>query len=148
MKLVTFPLDFIGQPPMLEPKHRKLHDLAVQYVWANVQGGSEINLSLFNKVFVCAEVDENNDPVAVHGVTGYGLRVDIPLFRSTNPVATAKLHKRLHQTLADQGMLGQEVFIHISGKESEDQRWSSWHTELEKAGATPADRYKVVVKAV
>jgi hypothetical protein len=139
-KIKIVPLDFMGQGACLQPVNQKLHDLTVAYCREELQNGEQLNLSLLNKVFVAVELDEHEAPVKVHGISGVQMRVDIPLFRATHSLATTKLHQRLHSYLADQGILGQEVFIHLSSKELPEQRCEGWEAEVEAAQLTPADR--------
>lgn len=140
-----FPLDFLGQGALLQPKDQRLHDMAVDYLMREVTG--DVNLASFNRVFIAAEVDESGEPVKVEGVTGFCMRPDIALYRATSAAATAKLHHRWHTYFADNGLLGQEVFLHLSDKESPEQRCSNWNQEMMKAEAVPADRYLVKVRA-
>lgn len=146
MSVKVFPLDFMtGDGAILVPKDQKLHDMAVDYCAREVNG--DVNLSKFSKVFIAAEVDDSGQPMNVQGVTGYVLRPDIALYRSTSAAATAKLHHRWHTFFADNGIIGQEVFIHLNDKETPEQRCSKWHQELEAAQATPAHRFLVTVRA-
>lgn len=141
-----FPLDFF--PPngaLIQPRDQALHDAAVDYCMKNVSG--DVNLGLFQKVFVAAEFNEETETYTVEGVTGFIMRPDISLFRATSAAATAKLHHRWHTFFADNGILGQEVFIHLSEKEQPEQRCANWTQEMGKAEATPADRYLVKVRA-
>lgn len=142
----VFPLDFLGQGALLQPKNEKLHDMAIEY--CNRELAAEVDLSKFAKVFVAAEVDESGAPVKVTGITGYGMRPDISLFRATSDAATVKLHHRWHTFFADNGCLDEEVLIHLSGKDTPEQRCSKWDKELEAAKAIPADRYLVKVRAM
>lgn len=143
MTLKVLPLDFLGQGALLQPKDPWLHDLAVDYCARELK--DEVNLSQFNKVWVTAELDDSGKPMKIHGICGYVMRVDISMFRATHPGATAKMHHRLHQYFADQGILGHDVFIYLNEKETDEQRCANWKWEMEAAGAVPADRYKVVV---
>lgn len=147
MRIRVFPIDFLGQWPLLEPKDRNLHDLAVEYCARELS--EELNFAKLNKVWVTAVVDENGKPIEVTGITGYVLKADIPVFRvsGNNAVRSTKmLEDRLHAYFADQGMLGQEVFLHISSKETPEQRCPNWEQSLIDAGATPADRLSVIVR--
>ena len=154
MSVKVFPIDFIGQGALLQPKDEQLHAMALDFCKRELVGG-EVNLSKFNRVWVAAEVDEGGKPIEILGITGWVYRVDIPVFRALNSAATAKLHQRLHTYFADQGCLGTmdgsvettEVFIHLSSKETPEQRCANWSEELAAAGAVPADRFIVKVAA-
>jgi hypothetical protein len=140
-----FPLDFLGQGALLQPKDGRLHDLAIDFCAKQLT--EEVNLSQFGKVFIAAETD-NGTPVAVEGITGYAMRPDISLFRAISARATAKLHHRWHTFFADNGILGSDVFIHLSNKETPEQRCANWNNELMAALAIPADRFLVKVRAM
>lgn len=143
----VFPLDFF--PPnqaLIQPKDQHLHDLAVEFCLREVN--TEINLSNYEKVYVAAEVDETQKPVKVEGVSGYVWRPDICLYRAISARATAKLHYRWHTYFADKGILGQQVLIHLDGKETPEQRCANWNNELMAAKAVPADRFLVEVRAM
>lgn len=144
----VFPIDFLGRDAMLQPKNPELFNLAVEFCKKELlpqEDGLPLNLAHFEKVWVAAEVDESGKPVSVCGITGWRYKPDIPLFRTINAAATTKLHHRLHNYFADNGCIGAEVFIHISGKESPEQRCANWENELLAAGAKPADRLSVIV---
>jgi hypothetical protein len=142
VKIEILPLDFQGQGALLEPVDHKLHDLAVEYCARELQGGSEINLARFSKVWLALA-----DGEAV-GLAGYVYRLDIPVFRVTGetPDRTTKLlTDRLRAFFQDQGFRGQEVLLHISSKERPEQRCAKWQESLKAAGAEPADRFSVKI---
>ena len=145
MSIKVFPLDFLGQGALLQPKDQCLHDLAVDFCNREIVG--DVNLARFAKVFISAEIDDSEKPVNVEGVTGHIWRPDISMFRATTDRATVKLHHRWHTYFADQGLLGEEVFIHLSSKDKPEQRCASWDQELKAAQARVADRYLVKVRA-
>lgn len=145
MNIKVFPLDFLGQGALLQPKDQQLHDLAVDFCAREVVG--DVNLSKFAKVFISAEIDDSERPVNVEGVTGFVWRPDISLYRAVTDRATSKLHHRWHTFFADQGLLGEEVFIHLNSKDTPEQRCASWQQQLEAAKAQVADRYLVRVRA-
>jgi hypothetical protein len=147
MRINVFPIDFMGQPPLWEPRDRRLHDLAIAYCQTEL--AEEINLTQLAKVWVATECNDNDKPEAVCGITGYVLRPDIPIFRVSGEHAnraTKMLNDRLQAHFADQGWRGGEVFLHISSKERPEQRCENWQQSLKQAGAEPADRYKVRVR--
>ena len=135
----VFPLDFMGQGALLQPKDQKLHDMAVDFCTKEL--ADEVNLSTYSKVFIAADEDH------VEGITGYTMRPDISLYRTISARANAKLHHRWHTYFADNGILGYEVLLHISGKDSPEQRCVNWEQELKAAKAVPADRYLIKVRA-
>ena len=155
MSVKVFPIDFLGQGAFLQPKDAQLHDMALEFCRKELQDGDKVNLSKLNKVWVAAETDENGVPLEIIGISGWCYRIDIPVFRALNSAATAKLHQRLHTYFADNGCTGTmdgnveatEVFIHLSSKETPEQRCANWDQELVAAAAVPADRYLVKVAA-
>ena len=147
MRIEVYPLDFQGQGALLEPVDRKLHDLAVEYCARELEGGDQLNLARFAKVWVAVEI-ENGEYQAVHGITGYMMRIDLPVFRvsGVNAVrATKMLADRLHAYFQDQGARGHELFIHISSKERPEQRCTRWQESLAAEGAVPADRLAIKI---
>lgn len=103
------------------------------------EGETEWDLSKFAKAWIAVK-----DGLVV-GVTAYMLRVDIAVFRSVSDRATARLNHRLHSYFADQGLLGQDIFIQFS-KQDEAKLCANWQKEFERAGISPANRYMVRVK--
>lgn len=139
-----FPLDFLGQGALIQPKDQNLHDMAVNYCSRELT--EDVNLSQFAKVFIAAETKDET-PVSVHGITGFVWRPDISLFRATCDAATVKLHRRWHSHFADNGLLGNNVLLHLSSKDTPEQRCANWNQELIAAHAVAADRYLVKVRA-
>lgn len=137
------PLDFMGQAPLLEPVDRKLHDSAVDYCNRELQNGSEINLSKFSKVWVARDGEE------VVGIAGFVWRLDVPMFRATGTKVarvTEALAGRIRSHFQDAfGARGVEAFIHLSSKETPEQRCEKWQESLAKFGAVPADRFSVKI---
>lgn len=147
MRIQVFPIELMGQAPLFEPKDRKLHDLAVEYCARELS--EPVNFSQLWRVWVSAVVDAEGKPIEVTGITGAVYRPDITLFRVSGKNAkrsTKMLEERLHAFLADQGLRGAEVFIHISSKETPEQRCPNWEDSLLSAKANPADRYSVIVR--
>ena len=153
MSIKVFPIDFLGKDALLQPKDAQLHDMALEFCRKELVQDENFNLARFNKAWVAAEVGDDGKPTEILGITGYVYRIDIPVFRALNAAATAKLHQRLHTFFADNGCLGTidgsveptEVFIHLSSKETPEQRCANWSEELMAAGAVPADRFIVKV---
>ncbi|HXF14709.1 MAG TPA: hypothetical protein VN517_16250 [Terriglobales bacterium] len=147
MNLKVLPIDFLGQGAMLEPKDRELHDMAVDYCNRELQNGHEVNLSKFSKVWVVVEM-EGTTYKKVVGLSGWVWRVDIPIFRVTGEAvdrATMMLTERIRSYMEDQGARDSEVFIHLSSKETPEQKCKNWDKSLALVGAVPADRYAVKV---
>ncbi len=132
------PLDFLSDGGFFQPKDRELHDKAEAFAKRQIVG--EVNFVKFNKVWVAMENGE------VVGLAAYVTRADVPLFRTVTDRATTLIAHRLNDFFCDQGMRGQEVLLHLSSKETPEQRCANWQKELEAAGAVPADRFSVVVK--
>lgn len=147
MRIEVIPLDFIGQGALLEPADPKLHDMAVEYCARELEGGDQLNLAKFQKCWV-AVVMENDQYQEIVGITGYVMRIDLPVFRvsGANAVrATKMLTDRLHAFFQDQGARGHELFIHISSKERPEQRCAKWQESLASQKATPADRLAIKI---
>lgn len=83
----------------------------------------------------------------VTGVTAILHRIDIAVYRSTTARGNAKLNQRLHSFLADQGLLGQDVFIQFASGDP-SKMCANWAQEMKRAGARPANRYIVKVKPI
>ena len=138
----VLPIDFMGQPPLLEPVDQSLHDMAVDYCQRELQGGSEINFAKFTKVWVVREDEE------IVGIAGFVWRLDVPVFRVTGKHAdraTAALVDRIRGHFQDIGARGMEAFVHISSKERPEQRCDKWQESLSRIGAVPADRFTVKI---
>jgi hypothetical protein len=142
MRIEIIPLDFLGQGALLEPADPKLHDLAVEYCARELEGGKDLNLARFNKCWIALAEGE------VVGISGFVWRIDLPIFRvsGTNAArATKMLTDRIRAYFQDQGCRGQELFLHISSKETPEQRCTKWEESLAAAPAVPADRYSVKI---
>lgn len=142
MRIDIIPIDFIGQGALLEPADAKLHDLAVNYCKRELQDGDKLNLARFAKVWVA--ISENE----VVGIAGFQYRLDIPVFRVSgdNAVrATKMLSDRLRAHFQDLGYRGHEAFLHISQKESPEQRCTKWAESLKAVKAVPADRFSITI---
>ncbi len=144
----VLPIDFVGQGALLEPADVKLHDMAVEYCSLELEKGDELNLAKFSKCWVAVQV-EANEYKKILGITGYVMRIDLPVFRVTGDtqnrvdVTTHLMAERLHSYFQDMGCRGQELFLHISSKERPEQRCEKWQESLAIEGATPADRFSV-----
>lgn len=146
-RLAVLPIDFMGQGALLEPVDRKLHDMAVDYCARELQGGENLDLTRFAKVWVTVSI-EDDKYIEIFGITGYVLRPDLPVFRVTGDKpdrVTQMMADRLHAYFQDQGCRGQELFLHISSKETPEQRCGKWEESLKIQGATPADRFLVKI---
>ena len=147
MRIEVIPIDFMGQPPLYEPKERELFDMAIEY--CNRELAEQFDFVNLNKVWVSVICDDEGKPQEVIGITGTVLKADIPIFRVSGPNAkraTKMLEQRLHSYFADQGMRGHEVFLHISSKETPEQKCPAWEESLLAAKAVPADRFSVIVR--
>ena len=85
----------------------------------------------------------------VCGITAFRMVPDITHFRVSGPNAarsTKMLTDRLQAFFADQGLRGSYVLLHLSGKETPEQRCYRWEESMKAAGAIPADRYMVEVR--
>jgi hypothetical protein len=147
MTIKVLPIDFIGQAPLFEPADTKLHDLAVEYCAQNLQGGADLNLGKFNKVWVVVYM-EGEEYKEILGISGFVWRIDLPIFRVTGKrvdYSTQILIDRMRAFFQDNGARGTEVFLHISSKETPEQRCEEWTESLAAVNAVPADRFAVKV---
>ena len=135
----VIPLDFLGQGALLEPADRRLHDLAVDYCARELRGGDKLNLTQFAKVWVGLKDGE------VKGITGYILKPDVPLFRSTDLDVLRALGQRLNSYFADNGARGREVLMYI-GNERAEQRCPQWRAMLKEFNAQSGRRVIFEVK--
>ena len=103
------------------------------------EGETEWNLGRFAKAWIAVEDGE------VVGVSAFLFRADIAVFRSKSNRATTRMNQRLHSYFADQGLLGQDIFIQFSA-EDQAKLCSGWKKEFERAGLKPANRFLVRVK--
>lgn len=145
MKIRIVPLEFMGSGALLEPVDHKLHDMAIEYCATNL--ANEVNLSKFNKVWV-AVIIKGTEYQEIIGITAWVWRHDVPMFRVTGKhavKATKLMEQRLRSFFEDNGARGGEVFLHISSKETPEQRCPKWKESLLKSGAVPADRFSVKV---
>ncbi|MBV9179877.1 MAG: hypothetical protein JO356_01080 [Acidobacteria bacterium] len=148
MRIAVYPLDFQGQGALLEPVDKKLHDLAVDYCARELEGGKDLNLARFAKVWVAVSLDADGSYKEILGITGYVMRIDLPVFRVSGDHAvraTKMLTDRMRGFFQDQGARGHEAFIHISSKERPEQRCAKWKESLRAVGAQPADRLSVKI---
>lgn len=104
------------------------------------EGETEWNLGLFRKAWIAVENGE------VVGVSAFIFRADIAVFRSVSDRATTRMNQRLHSYFADQGLLGQDIFIQFS-PEDQSKLCAGWKQEFERADLKPANRFLVRVKA-
>lgn len=135
----VIPLDFLGQGALLEPADPKLHDAAFQYCLRELRDGANLDFSKFAKVWVGRKDGE------VFGISGYVLRPDIPLFRSTDVDVLRALGRRMNDYFSDQGARGREVFLYI-GNEAPEQRCPEWRGMLKEFGAKSGRRVVFEVK--
>lgn len=105
------------------------------------EGETEWNLA--NRLKAWIEVEDG----VVTGVASIIRRIDIVDYRCTTARGNAKMNQRLHSYLADQGLLGQDVFIQFSSGDP-SKMCEGWEEEMERAKARPANRYLVRVKPI
>lgn len=135
----------MGEGALLQPKDQALHDLAVDYCKREL--AEEINVARLQKCWVAVEMDGEKYK-AIHGICGYVLKIDIPVFRVSGGhavAATKLLVDRMRAFFQDNGARGSEAFIHISSKETPEQRCHRWDESLRAVGAVPADRFSVKI---
>jgi len=151
MRIDAFPIDFMGTPPLYEPRDRALFDAAIEYCSRELTETpdfvrlNKVWVAIGNPVFADGKFVSGE----ICGITGYVLKPDIPVFRVSGDNAaraTKMLTDRYHAYFADQGWRGSEVFIHISSKERPEQRCSRWTESLKATNAVPAERFAVTVR--
>ena len=123
---------------------RELQDAAHGYCRRNLvlpEGEKDWNLGLFAKAWV--EVERGK----VTGVSAIMNRVDIAVYSCSTARGNARMNQRLHSYLADQGLLGQDVFIQFSSGDP-SRMCANWQKEIQRAKAVPANRYMVRVKPI
>ncbi len=141
------PIDFMGVAPLLEPVDRKLHDMTVEYCSRELKGGEDLNLAKFNKVWVIVEM-EGEEYKEILGISAFVWRIDLPIFRVTGKrvdYTTQMMIDRIRTYFTDNGARGTELLLHISSKETPEQKCEHWEESLAKAPAVPADRYSVKI---
>lgn len=144
MRIEVRPLDFEMREgfTMSQPRDMELFGKAEDY--CRRQLAAPLDLRRLGKAWVV--LDDNGDVI---GVSGFVLKADIPVFRVTGENArraTKALYDRMNAFFADQGMTGQEVFLHISSKETPEQRCAEWQDSLQSVNAIPADRFALIVR--
>jgi hypothetical protein len=139
LRIQVRPLDFDAE---LNPKDTWLFGLAAEY--CKMQLAEPVDLKKPAKIWIV--LDEQDQVI---GISGYVLKADIPIFRVTGDNsrrATKALYERMNSFFADNGMVGQEVFLHVSSKERPEQRCPAWKSSLKAVGAIKADRFILVVR--
>lgn len=137
-------LDFLRAAGYAHPADPELHRLAVQFAKDNL--AEMPDFSNYNKVWVAAEVDQNERPVAVHGALGFTMRPDLTLARMLNPKAFAVLFKRAESFFSDNGGRGSEVLLRLNLEDSPETLCPHAADSLKAAKATPAHRWAIVVR--
>lgn len=143
MIIRTFSLDFAVQGGVVHPLDTHLHKLAVEFADQELQ--DKINLSDFRKVLVTCEIDENDVPVRVLGISCGQLVFDWPVMRFVDPEAAESLFSRMRSYLEDQGLRGAGTLIHVADREPKESRCPQWREWLRKMRASKASRWQVKV---
>jgi hypothetical protein len=105
------------------------------------EGETEWNLGDRLKAWI--EVEDGE----VKGVASIIRRIDIVDYRCLTARGNCKMNQRIHSYLADQGLLGQDVFIQFSSGDPA-KMCEGWQEEMKRAEARPANRYLVKVKPI
>jgi hypothetical protein len=143
MRLRAFTVDFVKQGGIDFPVNRELHKLVVEYAEKNV--AAQFNLPDLRKVLVVCEIDDNDQPIAVHALGGCQVVVDWPVIRFTEKEAGELLMERMRSYLQDQGLSGVQTFIHVAQREPKESRCPAWKQFLKKHKAENASRWSVKV---
>ncbi len=124
--------------------NQELQDLAHAFCAKELilpEGEKEWNLGDRLKAWI--EIEDGE----VTGVASIIRRIDIVDYRCTTARGNAKMNQRLHSYLADQGLLGQDVFIQFSSGDP-SKMCEGWAEEMKRAEARPANRYLIRVKPI
>jgi hypothetical protein len=143
MRFRAFSIDFIQQGGIQFPANTLLHKLAIEYAEANIS--KQFNLADLRKVLVVCEIDENDQPVKVHALSGCQLVIDWPVLRFTDKEAGQLLMERMRAYLQDQGLSGIQTFVHVAKSEPKESRCPAWKQFLKKNKAENASRWSVQV---
>lgn len=141
------PIDWKVGVSDIEPVDAAIYEAVIAYCGAELEKMPD--LKQFKKAWAAIEFGPNDEILKVHGVTGYLMRPDVPLFRVTGEVAqraTKMLCDRLNAHFADMGWRGAEVLLYLNEKESPEQRCEKWDESLTSVGAVPAMRFAVKVR--
>lgn len=149
MILRVLPLEFIRDfdrsGAVAIPKDAALHSLTCKF--AEEAFIEQPNFAHgYARVWVAAEVDEEERPLSVQGVIGYQMTPDVTLLRALTPQALARLTSRLNSFYADNGARGSSVLVYVNPEEDPKQRCPDVDKTLKAWKATPAHRYQVRVR--
>jgi hypothetical protein len=146
-RIGVVPIDFRKEGGKIVAVDPALYSRVMQYCGENL---AEIpNLTELAKVWSAVEFGEHEEIIDVHGLTGYRMVPDVPLFRATGASAkrvTSMLYDRINGHFADAGWRGHGVFLYLNSKETPEQRCPAWDESLNDVGAEPANRLLVMVR--
>jgi hypothetical protein len=140
----VLPLDFNSAGGYFMPKDPHLHRLAVQF--AEKELAEMPNFSEYARVWVSAEVDENEVPVSIHGAIGFVMRPDVVLCRALDRKAMVGLYLRTNSYLADNGARGYDTLVYINPDEAPEQKCAHQKETLEALKMKPANRWLITVR--
>ena len=142
---LEFRTDFDRSGAVSIPKDPLLHDLTCKF--AEQAFVEQPNLAHgYAKVWVAAEVDQEENPVSVQGVIGYQLTPDITLLRALSPKALCSLTSRMSSFFSDNGARGMPVLVFVRPQEDPRQLCPDVEETLKAWKAVPANRWEARVK--
>ena len=143
-QLRAIALDFNRAAGYAMPCDRALHQMAVEFAQKDLAAIPDY--SGYTRVWVAAEVGEDEKPIAIEGALGFTMRPDFTLCRFKNKQALVTLYRRANAYLADNGCRGSEALVYVSSTEAPEQKCPQQKESLAALGALPADRYLVKIR--
>jgi hypothetical protein len=145
LRAEVFPIELMGSGGYLQPKDPFLYELTEQFCERYLIAPRP-DLTDLNRVWVCAEVDEEGTPTEVIGICGIQPRWDIPVFRVLKSRATKMLRDRMNGWFADNGIRGHEIFIFVSDNPDPTTKCPYADQALQAFKARPAERYAITIR--
>lgn len=142
MSVRVLALDFFEQGGIYYPKDKTLHAMAVEYAEREIVGKQ--NFSDYRKVLVSCHVDDDGKPVSVGAINCGLLKMDYPVWRSTDKECGDALEARTRGYLEDMGVpRGTEVFVHVADHEPQESRCPGWREWLRRVKAKKSQRWSI-----
>lgn len=142
MRIEVSPLDFYRlDSETIKPADPELWAKAQDYMRRELD--TPFQIDRMAKTWLA--YDENE----VCGIMSYIMVPDFTHFRVSGPNAvraTKMMADRVMGYLADSGLRGGYLLLHVSSKERPEQRCNRWQESLKAIEAVPADRFLVRVR--
>lgn len=143
MNIRAIGVDMKIEGDRLVPSDEKLRPLIEDYCSREL--AESVKFEEHRRTIACVELDENNEPIAVHGI-GCGEPVwDWSVVRFTKQEAGDVLFARMHSYLEDQGMRNQKCLVYVADHEDKESRCPFWRKFLRKEKAVKASRWAVKI---